>query len=118
MHGLFEHSCTKINLGAFRNVVADNRFHRIHHSIEAQHWNKNFGAFTSIWDRIFGTAHFPKPDEWPETGVAGEKEPMTIREFLFMPFRASTSPELGAPPAGSIGLGRDTVVADILAPSP
>jgi sterol desaturase/sphingolipid hydroxylase (fatty acid hydroxylase superfamily) len=86
MQSLFEHSCTRLNLGVFRYVVSDNRFHRIHHSIERQHWNTNFGSFTPIWDIVFGTAHFPGAEEWPETGVEGMEEPATVKELLLGPF--------------------------------
>src|SRR5882724_7635871 len=60
MQAQFEHSSTKFNLGILRYVIADNRFHRIHHSLEQQHWNKNFGSFTLVWDIIFGTTRFPQ----------------------------------------------------------
>jgi sterol desaturase/sphingolipid hydroxylase (fatty acid hydroxylase superfamily) len=55
MHGLFIHSCTRFNLGILRYIVADNRFHRIHHSLVETHMHRNFGAFSSIWDILFGT---------------------------------------------------------------
>ena len=29
--------------------------HRIHHSCEEPHWDKNFGHITPLWDRMFGT---------------------------------------------------------------
>ncbi|OED41045.1 hypothetical protein ACH42_14915 [Endozoicomonas sp. (ex Bugula neritina AB1)] len=29
--------------------------HRIHHSCEKEHWDKNFGHITPLWDRLFGT---------------------------------------------------------------
>lgn len=29
--------------------------HRIHHSVEEQHFNKNYGGFLVWWDKIFGT---------------------------------------------------------------
>lgn len=29
--------------------------HRIHHSTEVKHYNKNFGTVTPVWDRLFGT---------------------------------------------------------------
>lgn len=85
--GIFEHSNTKLNLGAFRYIVADNRFHRIHHSIERRHWDKNFGSFCPIWDILFRTAVFPAKGQWPEVGVDGVDEPKGLRDFLFMPFR-------------------------------
>jgi sterol desaturase/sphingolipid hydroxylase (fatty acid hydroxylase superfamily) len=85
--GIFIHSHTRLNLGPLRYVVADNRFHRIHHSLEPQHWNRNFGSFTSVWDSVFGTAHFPRRNEWPDTGIDEHDEAKTVREYLFRPFR-------------------------------
>jgi len=29
--------------------------HQLHHSIEEQHWNHNFGTWLSVWDRFSGT---------------------------------------------------------------
>lgn len=86
--GIYEHSSTKIHLGWFRYIVPDNRFHRIHHSVEKRHFDKNFGSGSAIWDIIFGTVHYPKKDEWPDVGVSYMKEPATLKEFLFRPFRA------------------------------
>lgn len=86
-HGVYEHSSTKLHLGWFRYIVADNRFHRIHHSREKRHFNKNFGASTALWDIVFRTAHFPKKDEWPDVGLHSIREAMTVREFVMRPFR-------------------------------
>jgi sterol desaturase/sphingolipid hydroxylase (fatty acid hydroxylase superfamily) len=87
MQGQYVHSHTKLNLGPLRYIVADNRFHRIHHSNEARHFDRNFGSFTSVWDSVFRTAYFPKPGEWPDTGIAEHDEPKTLRDFLFRPIR-------------------------------
>lgn len=89
--GIFEHSATKINLGLFRYIVPDNRFHRIHHSVEKRHFDKNFGSGSALWDIIFRTAHFPQKDEWPDVGLKSKAEPKTIAEFLFRPFRIKRS---------------------------
>lgn len=90
-HGNYLHSATRINFGWFAWVVADNRTHRIHHSLEPRHFDKNFGALTMLWDKLFGTAFFPKDGEWPQTGLADKREPRTIREYL----------TLRSPPYGS-----------------
>lgn len=86
MQGQFEHSCTKVNLGWLRYLVADNRFHRIHHSVQKEHWNRNFGSFMPLWDVVFRTATFPKRGEWPEVGLMEIDEPKSLKEFLFRPF--------------------------------
>lgn len=85
--GYFEHSSTRLNLGWVRYLFPDNRFHRIHHSVERQHFNKNFGSGSAIWDMLFGTAYYPRAGEWPDVGLSNMGEPRTLREFLLRPFR-------------------------------
>ena len=86
LHGHFIHSNTRLHLGFLRIFVADNRFHRVHHSVEPQHFDKNFGSATTFWDRLFGTAYFPNKNEWPATGVADAKEADTLADSMFRPF--------------------------------
>ncbi|HEY3797577.1 MAG TPA: sterol desaturase family protein [Caulobacteraceae bacterium] len=84
--GNYEHSPTRVHLGPLRRLLVDNRIHRIHHSLERRHYDKNFGIFTTLWDQLFGTAWFPADDEWPQTGVADFPEPQSVRELLIAPF--------------------------------
>jgi len=81
------HSPTRFHLGVMRLAVADNSFHRIHHSLEERHFDKNFGAFTTLWDRLFGTAWMPASDEWPDTGLAEIGQPRTLHAWLTLPWR-------------------------------
>src|SRR5205085_6006881 len=83
------HSPIDIHFGKLRLVLVDNRYHRIHHSLEPHHIDKNFGICFSIWDRLFGTACDPRPGEWPAVGVAGVTPPRNVRDFLLLPFRHS-----------------------------
>lgn len=88
IQGYYLHTPTDLHLGpVLRRVIADNRFHRIHHSIEPRHYNCNFAAGTTVWDQLFGTAYFPAKDEWPQTGLIGEPSAKTIDEYLWGPFR-------------------------------
>ena len=88
LQGYYLHSPTKLHVGpVLRRVIADNRFHRIHHSVHAEHFDKNFGAGTTIWDQLFGTAYFPAENEWPETGIVEQPETSSLREYLWGPFR-------------------------------
>ena len=82
----FIHSSMNVNIGPLRYVFADNHFHRIHHSREPGHFDKNFGTYTPIWDVLFGTAHFPKKGEWPAVGLEHVPEPKRLRDYLLMPF--------------------------------
>lgn len=82
------HSPIDVHFGPLRKVLVDNRFHRIHHSIEPRHFNRNFGIGFSLWDRWFGTAYDPAPDEWPQVGLKNIDPPRTVRDYLLLPFRA------------------------------
>jgi len=77
------HANTKIRYGIFRYFLSEPRYHRIHHSIEAHHQDKNFAFVFPIWDVLFGTAYFPARDEYPKTGLAHMREPKTIWQYLF-----------------------------------
>lgn len=65
-----------VRLGAGRaNVLwCTPQVHRIHHSRLPQHRDKNFAFTLPLWDRLFGTYYAPAADEYPPTGVDGEKE--------------------------------------------
>lgn len=84
---VFLHSPTTLHLGPLRHIIADNRYHRIHHSMEPHHFDRNFAILFSFWDRLFGTAHDPLPDEWPEVGLAQIDQPYSMREWLDLPLR-------------------------------
>lgn len=81
----YTHSPVKLSIGPLRKIVCDNRFHRIHHSIEGRHWNRNFGVIFSFWDVIFRTAYWQKADEWPATGVPEYPEIKNVWSFLSKP---------------------------------
>lgn len=87
MHGFYQHSCTRVDLGPLRFVITDNRYHRLHHSIEPEHMNRNFASVTPLWDLLFRTMDFPDRKLWPKTGVAGMDEPRTLADFLLRPFK-------------------------------
>lgn len=76
------HSPIKVHVGPLSAVLVDNRFHRVHHSRDSRHFDKNFGALTTIWDRLFGTAYFPGKDEWPDVGIEAHREPRTVCAWL------------------------------------
>ena len=85
VYGQFIHMNSKINLGPLRLVLADNYYHRIHHSLEEHHHNKNYAAFFPIWDILFKTVHFPKFNEFPKVGLGDMDQPKTVKDYLFSP---------------------------------
>lgn len=83
---MYIHSPVEWHFGALRRVVVDNRFHRIHHSLERQHFDKNFGICFSLWDHLFGTAYQPG-EEWPAVGLEDVPAPRTTVQYLLLPLR-------------------------------
>lgn len=78
------HSPIDFHFGPLRRLVVDNRFHRIHHSVEERHLERNFGILFSVWDWIFGTAYWPDRKEWPRVGI-DRTPPKNVMEFLLYP---------------------------------
>jgi len=66
----FIHSNVRTNLGFLGRFVASPQNHRVHHSIEPQHRDRNFGDRLVLWDYLFWTLS-PDRASYPETGVAG-----------------------------------------------
>ncbi len=62
------------------------QWHRIHHSVEEKHWEKNFSSSLPIMDVIFGTAYYPAPDEYPATGLVPSDSPRLWHGIIW-PFR-------------------------------
>ena len=71
MYLFVAHANIKLGFGPLWWVLISPNYHRIHHSIEARHWDKNFANWFPVWDVIFGTLYRPAKDEYPATGVDG-----------------------------------------------
>ncbi|MEK7322725.1 MAG: sterol desaturase family protein [Pseudomonadota bacterium] len=55
---MFTHGNVRLPLGLdrlLRALVVTPDMHRVHHSVEEQETNSNFGFNLSLWDRLFGT---------------------------------------------------------------
>lgn len=100
---IYLHSSTRLQLGPLRRVIIDSRYHRIHHSLEPKHFEKNFGAATPLWDWLFGTLYMPERDEWPDVGLAGVSEPTTVGEWSLLPWRSRKPEEIFAGEADEAG---------------
>jgi sterol desaturase/sphingolipid hydroxylase (fatty acid hydroxylase superfamily) len=79
------HMNIRIGFGRFWWLISSPQYHRIHHSIELQHRNRNFAVWFPIWDILFGSAFAPRPGEYPETGVDGV-EVSRLPEAFALPF--------------------------------
>jgi sterol desaturase/sphingolipid hydroxylase (fatty acid hydroxylase superfamily)/uncharacterized membrane protein YhhN len=56
-------------LGWFDRIFASPSNHRVHHGVNDQYLDKNYGGVLIIWDRLFGT--FVEEGERPTYGVRG-----------------------------------------------
>ncbi len=65
------HANIRLSYGPLWWLIISPDYHRIHHSIEPKHRDKNFTNWFPIWDILFGTLYRPKPCERPVTGVNG-----------------------------------------------
>lgn len=95
------HCPTTAHLGPLAWIFVDNRFHRIHHSVEPRHFDKNFGICFSVWDRLFGTAYEPR-GEWPATGIAAAPPPNTLQGYLLFPMTVSAASRAKTSKVGSV----------------
>jgi len=60
-HQMLVHSSLTSGWGFLgKYIIVSPAAHRVHHSVEERHYNKNLGSTFIFWDRIFGTYH---PDE-------------------------------------------------------
>lgn len=79
---------------ALRWVVVTPDMHRVHHSVEADECNANFGFNLTWWDRLFGTyREKARAGQIAMTiGIHGHTEPREVANLpglLLMPFRKS-----------------------------
>lgn len=81
----FAHANVRASFGPLWWLIISPDYHRIHHSIDPKHRDKNFTNWFPIWDVVFGTAYLPDSDECPQTGVDGV-EIRTLREAFLLPF--------------------------------
>jgi sterol desaturase/sphingolipid hydroxylase (fatty acid hydroxylase superfamily) len=80
--GALTHSNSRLSLGPLRYLFAEPVYHRLHHSIDPRHFDRNFAAQFPIWDVLFGTSLFPRKGETIRTGVAGYDEAATPSQYL------------------------------------
>jgi sterol desaturase/sphingolipid hydroxylase (fatty acid hydroxylase superfamily) len=79
-HIRFQHANIAWTLGPLRYVLVTPQSHRIHHSLDPEHWNSNYANVFTVWDRMFGT-HNGDTTVRPATGIAdgGVLEPASYR---------------------------------------
>ena len=67
--------------GPFYRVLVSPVFHRLHHSADRAHFDRNYGKVFSVWDHLFGTA-LPERTAPAAIGVTGmPSEPTLLGQF-------------------------------------
>ncbi len=83
--GFVNHANVRIHFGRFGVFIAGPQWHRIHHSVQPEHHDKNFAALFPFIDRLFGTYYEPSRDEYPATGTLATEtalEQATVSPFV------------------------------------
>ena len=96
---MFNHANVKLPLGLdrlLRLFIVTPDMHRVHHSVEDDEANSNFGFNISVWDRLFGTYR-----DQPRAGHEGmtigihkfrdPKEVSWLPGMLMLPFKGKVS---------------------------
>ncbi len=83
----FIHLNLRLELGVFNSVIVGPQHHRIHHSCQPQHINKNFAVFFPIWDIVFGSYVPGKKGEFPATGLTTNEDYNNLWVANILPFR-------------------------------
>jgi sterol desaturase/sphingolipid hydroxylase (fatty acid hydroxylase superfamily) len=72
---MFYHSAIRIELPWLDQVLMTPQVHRLHHSADPAHHNRNFADVFPVFDIVFGTFLKPNPGEWAKTGLGAEFPP-------------------------------------------
>ncbi|MFL0800871.1 MAG: sterol desaturase family protein [Agarilytica sp.] len=91
---MFSHANIRFPLGVdrvLRYAIVTPDMHRIHHSVNDNEMNKNFGFFLAVWDKVFGS-YVQTPQEGQEKLVVGlsryrNQNPSLFWWCLILPFR-------------------------------
>jgi sterol desaturase/sphingolipid hydroxylase (fatty acid hydroxylase superfamily) len=88
----FIHMNLRLELGWFSPVVTEPQHHRIHHSFQDKHIDKNFAAFFPFWDIVFGTYYRSGQGEFPATGLHTGENYNNLWVAAMLPFREWSGP--------------------------
>jgi sterol desaturase/sphingolipid hydroxylase (fatty acid hydroxylase superfamily) len=87
-YNFFPHMNLRVGFGRFA-LLNSPQNHRIHHSSQPVHRDKNFAGLFPIFDVMGGTQYRPAADEYPATGLDDGDCPVSLMEALAWPLRAA-----------------------------
>jgi sterol desaturase/sphingolipid hydroxylase (fatty acid hydroxylase superfamily) len=98
---VLQHLNVRLNYGPLAAWIVSPQYHRLHHSREHRHFDRNFAPYLAVWDRIFGTQYLPGPGEYPPTGLETNDKPANIAGMLLWPARRRTEEAPSVRPAAA-----------------
>ena len=87
-YNFFPHMNLRVGFGRFV-LLNSPQNHRIHHSSQPLHRDKNFAGLFPIFDVMGGTQYQPAADEYPATGLDDGDRPVSLTEAVAWPLRAA-----------------------------
>jgi len=110
------HSHVWISYGPFleKHIISPAQ-HQIHHSQNAEHFDRNFGTWLALWDRIGGSLYVTKGEEALELGLSSSEQnhdPHRLGSTLYQPMVAALRSLVSRKPMG--GLLRSRALVGIL----
>ncbi len=88
LQAILIHCNVSIPFGPLKYIFVTPQFHHWHHSSEKPAIDTNYSAHTVIFDRLFGTYHFPKA-HWPAEYGTTVRLPRSVIGQLLYPFKAN-----------------------------
>jgi sterol desaturase/sphingolipid hydroxylase (fatty acid hydroxylase superfamily) len=82
----FIHVNVRLPLGGLTRVIVGPQAHRIHHSLESAHVDRNFAAVVPLWDILFDTFCAPQKGEFPRTGLRSGERVTSLWQANLLPF--------------------------------
>jgi sterol desaturase/sphingolipid hydroxylase (fatty acid hydroxylase superfamily) len=95
-YSFFPHMNLRVGFGRFV-LLNSPQYHRIHHSSQSSHRDKNFAALLPIFDILGGTHYLPAADEYPATGLDDGDYPAGLTEAIVWPARGMLRRSLRQP---------------------
>ncbi len=87
-YNFFSHMNLRVGFGRFV-LLNSPQNHRIHHSSQPAHRDKNFAGLFPIFDILGGTQYLPAADEYPATGLDDGDCPVSLKEAVAWPLRGA-----------------------------
>jgi sterol desaturase/sphingolipid hydroxylase (fatty acid hydroxylase superfamily) len=81
----FAHLNLRVDLGRYVTWLNNPQYHRVHHSVRAEHVDHNFAQLLPLWDHLFGTLWVPAKHEWPATGLVDGAQPRSLLGAISWP---------------------------------